>query len=157
MRAKTWLGFGVLLLAAYAFGADADDKKAKDEAFDPAKLVGTWTYVSGEKNGEKLDKAHFKKGKAIVTRETITLPGQEGKFVMKYKLDMKKKPVSISMEMTESPFGGGAKAEGIIAVKGDELKICYAPMGEAPKAFAAKEGSNHQLFVLQRVKEEKKK
>lgn len=155
MRAKTWVACGILLMAAYALGADTEDKKAKDETFDPAKLVGTWTYVSGEKNGMKLDEAHFKNGKVIVARDTITLPGQEGKFVMKYKLDIKKKPVAISMEMTESPFGAGAKAEGILAVKGDELKICYAPMGDAPKAFQAKEGSNHHLFTLKRVQDKK--
>jgi uncharacterized protein (TIGR03067 family) len=151
MRATMGLGLGVLFAAAYAFGADAGDK------FDAAKMVGTWTYTSGEKNGEKLDKAHFKDGKAIVTRETITLPGDGGKFVMKYKLDAKKKPVGIEMEMTESPFGGGAKAAGIVAVTDEELKICYAPMGDAPTKFEAKEGSGHHLFVLRRVRNEKAK
>jgi len=27
--------------------------------FDAAKLVGTWTYSGGEKDGAKLDKEHF--------------------------------------------------------------------------------------------------
>jgi len=71
---------------------------------------------------------------------------------MKYRLDTKKIPVGLSMTMTESPFGPGATAQGIVEVKGDELKICYAAEGEAPKKFEAKEGSNHHLFILKRSK-----
>jgi len=71
---------------------------------------------------------------------------------MKYTLDTKTSPVSLSMEMTESPFGAGAMSKGIIEVKGDELKMCYATEGDAPKKFETKEGSNSHLFVLKRSK-----
>jgi uncharacterized protein (TIGR03067 family) len=123
---------------------------AKEAKFDAAKLVGTWLYVSGEKNGEKVDQEHFKDSKVTITKKTITLEGPNGKFVMDYKLDSKKNPVALSMTMTESPFGAGATAEGIVQLNGDDLKMCYAPMGEAPKKFEAKQGSNHHLFVLKR-------
>jgi uncharacterized protein (TIGR03067 family) len=146
MKTATWLSAGAFLLVMVPLGPADEDK------FDASKMVGTWTYTSGEKNGEKLDKDHFKDSKVIITKETITLEGPGGKFVMKYDLDSKKSPVRISMTMTESPFGPGAKSEGIIEVKGDELKMCYAPEGEAPKKFEAKEGSNHNLFVLKRSK-----
>jgi uncharacterized protein (TIGR03067 family) len=152
MRAAIWLSVCAFLFVVYPLAAADDDKKGKDDKFDAAKLVGAWTYVSGEKNGEKLDKDHFKDSKVIITKESITLEGPQGKFVMKYKLDTKKSPVALSMTMTESPFGPGATAEGIVEVKGDELKICYATEGEAPKGFEAKEGSNHHLFVLKRTK-----
>jgi hypothetical protein len=56
------------------------------------------------------------------------------------------------MEMTESPFGAGAMAKGIIEVKGDDLKLCYTTEGDAPKNFEAKEGSNAHSFVLKRSK-----
>ena len=49
--------------------------------------------------------------------------------------------------------GVGSKSPGIIELKGDDLKICYAPMdSEAPKTFEAKEGSKLHLFTLKRVK-----
>ena len=150
MRTATWLCACAFLFMLYPF-ARADDEK-KGDKFDAAKMVGTWTYESGEKNGEKLDKDHFKDSKVVVTKETITLEGPQGKFVIKYTLDTKKNPVGLSMTMTESPFGAGAMAQGIVELKGDELKICYAAEGEAPKKFEAKEGSNHHLFVLKRSK-----
>ncbi len=49
MRKATWLGVCTLALVV-AWPAAAEDKK--EEKFDAAKLVGAWTYVSAEKNGE---------------------------------------------------------------------------------------------------------
>ena len=155
MRTATWLGLGVLLLTAYALGVEAQEKK--EGGFDAAKMVGTWSYVSGEKNGQKLAKDHFKDGKVIITRDTITLEGEQGKFVIKYTLDAAKKPATLSMEITEGSQGVGAKANGIVEVKGDELKLCYAlEGGDAPRDFTAKEDSNRHLFVLKRMAGEKK-
>jgi uncharacterized protein (TIGR03067 family) len=132
-----------------AFGAVGQDKEGK---FDAAKLVGTWNYVSGVKDGEKVEQDRLKSLTVVITKETITLKG-DMTFVIKYTLDTKKTPVGVAMTITESPFGAGATAEGIIAVSGDELKFCYAPMGGGvPKAFEAKEGSRHHLFVLKRAK-----
>ncbi len=72
---------------------------------------------------------------------------------MKYTLDPQAEPVTVKMEITESPFGAGAKAEGILELAGDDLKLCYAPTGGAPpKEFEAGAGSGHHLFVLRRVK-----
>ena len=84
-------------------------------------------------------------------KEANWLPAPAGKFVLKYTLDTKKNPVTISMKMTEGA-GEGATAEGIVKVKGDELTICYAREGDGPKTFEAKEGSNFHLFVLKRSK-----
>jgi uncharacterized protein (TIGR03067 family) len=148
MRAARWISACLFLLAAYPLGAVGQDKEDK---FDPGKMTGTWTYVSGVKNGEKLDADHFKDSKVTITKDTMTLEGPAGKFVLEYKLDTKKKPVTISMKMTEGA-GEGATAEGIVKVKGDELTICYAREGDGPKTFEAKEGSNFHLFVLKRSK-----
>ena len=149
MKSAFCLATCLALLAACSPGI-ADDKK--ETKLDPAKLVGTWKYVSGEKDGQKLDKDHLKDQTVIITKETITLKGEQT-FVMKYELDQKKKPVAVKLTMTESPFGAGAKADGVIELDGDELKFCYAPMGgEAPKKFEAKEGSKLHFFVLKRSK-----
>jgi uncharacterized protein (TIGR03067 family) len=138
-------------LAAARAGADGD--KGKGDKFDPAKLVGSWKYVSGVKNGEKVKEEHFKNQTVTITKDMITLKAPDATFVMKYQLDTKKSPVGIKMEITQSPFGAGAKAAGIIEVNGDDLRICYAPLeGDAPKTFEAKEGSKYHLFTLKRAK-----
>jgi uncharacterized protein (TIGR03067 family) len=119
---------------------------------DPAKLAGTYTYVSGEEDGNKLTKDHLK-GTVEITKETITLKSEEAKFVIKYKLDSAKKPCRIAMQITEGPAGQGSKADGIIELKGDRLRLCYpAAGGAAPKEFAAPEGSKLHFFVLKRKK-----
>lgn len=148
MRTMTWLGAcSFTLLVGSILAADE-----KGDKFDAAKMLGTWTYVSGEKNGTKVDPENLKAGTVKITKETITLESPQGKFVIKYTLDAKKDPVTLAMEMTESPFGAGAMAKGIIEVKGDDLKMCYATEGDAPKKFETKEGGTSHLFVLKRSK-----
>jgi uncharacterized protein (TIGR03067 family) len=148
MSAKWLLASSVLLLLAAS--VQADDKASGDTG----KMIGNWTYVSGERDGNKVDPENLKKGIVAVTKDTITLKGgEQGEFILKYKLDTKKNPWAISMEITEGPAGQGAKAEGIITVSGDEMKIAYNPMGgKAPTAFAAKKDSGDHYFVLRRKK-----
>jgi uncharacterized protein (TIGR03067 family) len=146
---KTATGFIACALFAMSLPLGAQDKDAK---LDPAKLVGKWQYISGIKNGAKVDEDNLKKQAVIITKEKITLKGDET-FVMKYELDAAKKPVAIQLEMLESPFGAGAKAAGVIELKDDQIRLCYAPMGEeSPKTFDAKEGTKMHLFVLKRAK-----
>jgi uncharacterized protein (TIGR03067 family) len=127
---------------------------AQDKAkLDPAKLVGTWTYVSGEKEGKKIPPANLEKGMVKITKDTITLEAPDSKYVLKYKLDPAKSPVGINLEITEGPQGVGSKSTGIVALDKDELKLCYAAMGGAtPKEFATKEGGDLHLFVLKKKK-----
>jgi uncharacterized protein (TIGR03067 family) len=117
------------------------------------KLIGTWTYVSGEKNGDKVNAEGLKKASVVITKDTITLKDEEADYVIKYQLDTKKKPWAIAMEITAGPSGQGSKADGIIELKGDELKLCYPAMsGKAPSEFAAKKDSGNHYFVLKRKK-----
>ena len=145
MRKASWMALCALVLGIAPLGAD--DKETK---FDPAKLVGDWTYVSGTKGGEKAN-ADSLKNKVVITKETITLTGDQ-KFVMKYDLDSNKKPVGIKLKMTESPFGAGAEAVGIIGFDGKELKLCYDPEGKkAPEKFESTKENKAHLFVLKKA------
>src|SRR5262249_13267963 len=141
MRGKCLLSAAVLVAVLAPAGADDKDK----DKLDPAKIVGTWSLASGERDGKKVEDDNLKKTTIIITKETITLKSDEGSFVIKYKLDAKKTPATLEMEITEGPQGVGAKSSGILALKGEELKLCYAAMGgETPKEFSGKEGSgNH--------------
>jgi uncharacterized protein (TIGR03067 family) len=147
MRSLGLFGFIALGLL---FTPVAAEEKAK---LDPEKLVGTWAYVSGEKDGKKVAEDELKKGEVEISKENIILKAPDGKFVIKYELDTSKTPCRIKLEIKEGPQGQGSKAEGIIAVDGDVLKLCYPPMGgDVPKEFSGKEGSRQHLFVLKRKK-----
>jgi uncharacterized protein (TIGR03067 family) len=147
----TGLLLGLLTLALVLAPAAAGEKgKGK---LDPAKLIGSWSYVSGEKDGKKLSADDLKKGYVEITKESIKLKSDEAEFVLNYQLDAAKKPARISLEIIKGPQGEGAKADGIIALKGENLLLCYPAMGgDAPKEFAAKEGSGLHFFVLKRKK-----
>jgi len=148
MRTACVMVAGVAWVALIPLGAQEKGGEAK---LDPAKLVGKWQYVSGVKNGEKVAEESLK-DPVIITKDKITLKGKDP-FVFKYELDATKKPAAVELEILESPFGAGAKASGIIELKGDELRLCYAAMGGgAPKTFESKEGSMAHLFVLKRAK-----
>lgn len=146
---KTWLWLGVcgLLLAAPA------GRAADEDTFDASKMVGTWTFVSSEKGGEKATAEQLKPWSVVITKETFTLKSAEATFVMKYELDTKQKPATVKWTITESPFGAGATAAGIIAWDGDKLKVCYAQAGEtAPKKFEAPKDTSCRLMVMQKSK-----
>ena len=142
---------GSLALCICTLGLTSVVAEEKDK-LDPAKLVGTWTYVSGERSGDKVPDDRLKVGTVVINKETFTLKGADT-FVMGYKLDTSKNPCAVTLTIKEGPQGVGAVSEGIIAVKGDELTLCYAmPMQAAPKEFSAKKDSGNHLFVLKRMK-----
>jgi uncharacterized protein (TIGR03067 family) len=142
------------LVGLIAFGLLLGSAAAQDKGkLDPAKLIGTWTYVAGEKDGKKIPAADLAKGIVKISKENITLESPDGKYVMKYSLDTAKSPAAIDLEITEGPQGQGSKANGIVALDKGQLKLCYPAMGGvAPKDFATKEGSGLHLFVLKRKK-----
>src|SRR5262245_58440647 len=137
-----------LLVGVAAVVADDTPKAApKTATFDPAKLVGDWTYVSGVKGGEKVEKDRLE-GKVTFTKDRITIPaGGDMKFVMAYKLDTKASPVTIDMEIKEGPVPEG-KAKGIITIEGDQVKLCYHPTGgDRPKKFESTKDNGAFYFV----------
>jgi uncharacterized protein (TIGR03067 family) len=146
------LGVGLVTVSAAA----QDDKKA--DKLDPAKLVGTYKITDGKRAGEKLgDDA--KKGTVVVTKETIALKGEDGmEFEFSYKLDAKADPAEIDLEITKPDALKGAKTQGIIAVDGGELKLCYHPEGkERPKKFESTKDNGYFLFTMKKEKADEKK
>lgn len=132
-------------------------KRVKNESaaggLDAAKLVGEWTYVSGEKDGTKLDKDHFAGQKVSFTDKEIKVSGPNGEYDFSYKLDTTKQPVAIAMEMTAGGTGD-SKTAGIIALDGNTMKLCYPPRGgAAPTKFEAPSGSGLHCFVLEHASE----
>ena len=143
--------FGLAAALVAVSLAAADD--AKPGTLDPAKLVGTWDFTDGMKDGEKLPKEKLK-NPVTFTKDTISLKTEEV-FSFKYTLDPAAAPAGIDLEITAPDAFKGAKAKGIVALDKDELKLSYDPAGgDRPKDFDAKKGSGNFSFVLK--KSEKK-
>jgi len=151
--ATACLALLVLVVAhlAHPFGR-GEEKKAK---FDAAKLVGTWKYTAGTKSGEKVAQESLA-GEVVFTKDTITLPaGPDMKFVMGYKIVGEGSPAKIDMEIKDGP-GKEGKAQGIISIEGDVLKLCYSPdVGSGlkrPDKFESTKDNGNFLFELKKAK-----
>ncbi len=145
MRLTGWISLMILVLLLAPLQGGEKDK------LDPAKLVGSWSYVSGESDGKKLDPKKLEKATVDITKDKMTLNFPDMKFVVKYEVDPSKTPAHIKMEILEGPAGKGDKADGIIAMKDGQITLCYPYMGGAmPKDFATKEKSGLHLFTLKK-------
>jgi uncharacterized protein (TIGR03067 family) len=136
------LGWCLLVVAGFS---TAQDKKT-----EAPKLEGQYVLVGGKVNGTPIgDEA--KKGEFSIRDDKITIKGMGITFVIGYKLDLTATPVAIDLVILEGPEGTkGSKAQGIIEMKGEMLKLAYTMDKDArPKNFEGKEGN---LFELKRSK-----
>jgi uncharacterized protein (TIGR03067 family) len=135
MRTLLLMGMGAALLLGAATGRSEEKTK-----FDATKLVGTWKFVSGEKEGVKS------------AEDGLKGASEDMVFVMKYKLDTDAKPIGITIEGTEGPVKDQT-VKGVIELDGDTLKLAYGLPGEpAAKDFKTKDGSKTHSFVMKREK-----
>jgi len=131
--------YAVLLAALVGFGGvvTADDKAAP-------KIEGSYTVVSGVKDGAPAsDKA---KGTPVkIDAKTIILGEKDGKFVISYKVEGTASPMKVEMKILDAPAAyaeaKGTPAYGLIALKGDTLKLAYSLDKEKqPTDFSGKHG-----------------
>ena len=130
--------------------AGAQEKKAGK--LDPAKLPGTYEFVSGVKDGTSVPADNLKAVTFIITKDGMELKSPDGSFKFKYTLDATKTPAAIDMEITESPIpdAKGMKRKGIVSLDGDTLKLAYGAMADdTPTDFAGKKGHS---FTLKKAK-----
>jgi len=141
-------------IAAFALGVGfvlfAGLTAAQEKKGDAPKLEGKYKLISGKVNGKDIDD-DAKKAEYAFTSDKITIKGKDASFVMSYKLDPKADPVAIDMDIVEGPEGAkGAKAQGIVELKGDTLKLAYTlDKDKRPKNFDGKDGN---LFELKKQK-----
>ena len=138
----------VCVTAAFTF-ADA----GAEEDSVVSKLVGTWNYASGEKNGEKLDADHFEGQSVEITKKTITLKSQET-FVLEYELSTDQKPVTVKMTITEGPFGVGATYRCVNRFMGKEIETEgviseYAPEKKCSFRFTSGPVTGESSFIFE--------
>lgn len=137
----------------------ADDKQSTDKKtdLDVKKLIGDWTFVSGMKRGEKVEGVSLA-GKITFAKDELKMPGPDGQvFTIGFKIDTKHSPPTIEMEIKDGQFQG-AKASGIIELKGEELHFLYVPqMGEdvkPPTRFESTAENGAFYFILKRAKKD---
>jgi len=125
----------------------ADDPK--DEA---KKFEGTWTMVSGEKDGKSLPEQTIKTAKLVIKGDQHDVKIGDDAFKGTHKVDPSKKPKAIDVADTEGPFKGKTVL-GIYEMDADTFKICFAEPGkDRPKEFSTKSGTGHILHVWKKEK-----
>ena len=138
--------FTLVVVAGLASAADK---------FDPAKLTGKWKFTEGTKAGMKVNDTGLA-ADVTIDKDKITIKGGDMTHVMEYKLDTTKTPVEISLEGKEGP-ALGSKADGIIELDGDTLKLAYTTNipgfdGKKPTKFESTADNKAFYFVLKRAK-----
>ena len=118
-----------------------------------SRMTGTWSCVSATINGKLLSETAAKKLRLTMTHTRYkTERNDEVLFDSTYRLDTAKSPAHINMVGTEGDLIG-KEAQGIIAVEGDTLKVCYTMPGKPrPITFASVTNSEAYLIVWKREK-----
>jgi uncharacterized protein (TIGR03067 family) len=121
---------------------------------DPDKLAGTWSCVSAVNDGKAIAEATVKQLRLTMTKDRYkTERGEDVLFDSTYTIDAAKDPKQINMFGTEGENKGKA-AQGIYALDGDTLKICYTMPGkDRPTTFESKPGSAATLVIWKRAKQ----
>ena len=126
---------------------------AEKEISLASRMTGTWSCASATINGKPLSESAAKKLRLTMTDTRYkTERTDEVLFDSTYRLDTTKMPVHINMVGTEGDLIG-KEAQGIVAVEGDTLMICYTMPGKPrPKAFESAANSEAYLIVWKREK-----
>jgi len=135
------------MLAAINAGAAEKDTSVT------AQMIGTWTCVTATVNGKPLSDTAVRKLHLTMTATRYkTERDAEVLFDSTFRLDPTKAPMHINMVGTEGDLIG-KEAQGIIAVEGNTLKICYTMPGKPrPTAFASGTNSEAYLIIWKREK-----
>ena len=121
---------------------------------DMKTLQGTWTLVSGEKDGEPLPEQDVKDSKLTIVGDTHTVQVGDMKLKGTQKLDSTKTPKQIDANDTEGPTIGLNFGIYEITPAGD-FRVCFAPTGkERPTDFVTKPDSGHFAHLWHRLKSE---
>ena len=83
--------------------AQAPPDSSRQE-FDADQILGTWKYVSGEKNGLDLNEDHFTGQEVVITKDAITLKSTALTFVIDYEFVENTLPQAVKMTIRKSPF-----------------------------------------------------
>ena|ERR1700722_13317304 len=151
-----WLAIctlGMLLVGDSPMGkaADADGKGIKgrwvaDQSITCGRKAGKNEETTLVIDGGTVAWTYTKKEGNTATQSTITFT---------YKLDPTKKPAEIDLMPTSGTFEGKVFSSSykLDDIDGNTLEICRnQPDLKRPTEFVSKEGTEHRLLILKRVK-----
>ena len=141
----------IVTLLVAASGAAAAEKEIS--AGFISRATGTWSCVNATINGRPLADTSVKKLHLTLTDTRYkTQRNDEVLFDSTYRLDTTKSPAHINMVGTEGELTG-KEAQGIIALEGDTLKICYTMPGKPrPTKFESATNSEAYFIIWKRDK-----
>ena len=134
----------VVLLAA----GDAAEEAVKKEV---AKLQGTWSVVSSERDGNKAPDDKIKGVKITFQKDKLIARQADKTIEMSYTVDPAKNPKTIDITYLDGEQKGES-SQGIYSLDGDMLKICMHRSTNRPTEFETKADSQRHLVVLKREK-----
>jgi uncharacterized protein (TIGR03067 family) len=145
---KTFIATLALAIVASAIAADKENSAGLK-----SQVIGAWSCAEATINGKPLAETSVKKLHLAMTDTRYkTQRKDEVLFDSTYRLDTTKTPAHINMVGTEGDLIG-KEAQGIIAVDGDTLKICYTMPGKPrPASFASATNSEAYFIVWKREK-----
>lgn len=118
----------------------------------PESITGNWTIESGKRGGKEVA-ADRLAGAVTITRDTISIDNDGGKFVFEYKLDTSVAPAKLDMVIKESPFGSGHATKGRLDLVDGKVILGYSP-SENPKDYppnlASTEDNQLHVFTLKK-------
>jgi len=115
---------------------------------DLARIQGTWTMVSGERDGQAFPSEYLNNSERVVKGDE-TIVTVRGQLFMKAKfsLDPSKNPKTIDYAINDGPYAG-QKMFGIYELDGGKLTFCLATPGkERPAGFATKPDDGQTMTV----------
>jgi uncharacterized protein (TIGR03067 family) len=127
----------------------AADQPAEGKSATSA-LTGSYTMVSGEKDGARLPNERVQGSTVRITENAITTFDKDKKetYAVTYTLDTSKEPWRITMTSTMAPIKGEV-AQGLIRKNGDLVQLIYTARGGAvPTDFTTE--NNQLMFVLKK-------
>jgi uncharacterized protein (TIGR03067 family) len=128
----------------------ADKKDAAKTS--PDLLQGSWRFTRVIQNGEETPADVYGGAKVTVQKDRLTISLTKKTHTATFRLDPAKKPKQIDLVPADGRFQGKT-LNGIYAVRGKILRICWAEPGkDRPAGFDSKADSGHYLMVLERRK-----
>jgi uncharacterized protein (TIGR03067 family) len=126
------------------------------------KLHGDWKVVAWVDDGEgqEADGKEIRIKDSTLCVKTPDIRGFDSSKFYSFKLDVTTTPRLFDLVFWEREFSDEKLVvKGIYSLDGDTLKLCLGLMGgkDRPTAMESKEGSNHILITLKRVKPEERK
>ena len=143
------VGLLIMLAASLIIAEPSKQDLAKK---DMDGIQGTWKIVTLEADGKQAPAEIVATLKFVFKDDTLTIvPGEPSFTNYKFKLDRATKPAGFSMTHADGTQKGQTD-EGIYALNGDDLKICFCLSGKIPKEFTAKAKSGQWMYSLEREK-----